>query len=153
MDVEHKRNITCDDLYQSPMKKKDVSTINDSVYNESDEHVDTISDSSKQVDPRYNPIKETHIVNIFYNLSIGVGPLEPAVIIIIGQDITDLVTHVLTNSSEQLSMTSSSPINTFQSKAFVIGSQYEIMEGNRNIICTLLDSINSMGNHTRIRNP
>ena len=60
MDAEHKRNInniTCDDLYQSPMKKKYVSTINDSVYNESNEHVDTISDSIKQVDPRNNPIK------------------------------------------------------------------------------------------------
>ena len=43
-------NISCDDLYQSPMKNKDVSTINDSVYYESDEHGDTISDSSKQVD-------------------------------------------------------------------------------------------------------
>ena len=32
---EHERNInniSCDDLYQSPMKKKYVSTINDSVY-------------------------------------------------------------------------------------------------------------------------
>ena len=66
MDVEHERNInniTCDDFYQSPMKKNDVSTINDSVYNESDEHVDTISDSNKQVDPRNDPIKETHIVD------------------------------------------------------------------------------------------
>ena len=66
MSVEHKRNIkniTCDELYQSPMKKKDVSTINDSVYNDSDEHVDTISDSRKQDDARNNPIKETHVVN------------------------------------------------------------------------------------------
>ena len=39
-------NLSCDDLYQSPMKKKDVSTINDLVYYDSDEHVDTISDSS-----------------------------------------------------------------------------------------------------------
>ena len=53
MNLEHERktnNISCDDLYQSPMKKKDVSTINDSVYYESDEHVDTISDPSKYVD-------------------------------------------------------------------------------------------------------
>ena len=50
LNVEHERKIntiSCDDLYHFPMKKKDVSTINDSVYNESDEHVDTISDSSK----------------------------------------------------------------------------------------------------------
>ena len=87
MNAEHKRNInniTCDDLYQSPMKNKDVSTINDSVYNDYDEHVDTIRDSSKQVDPRNDPIKETHIVNGVRTLSIGVGSLEPAAIIIIG---------------------------------------------------------------------
>ena len=130
MDVEHERNInniTCNDLYQSPMKKKDVSTINYYVYNESDEHVDTMIDSRKQVDPRNCPIKETHIADLVHTLSIGVGPLKPAVIGIIRNDSTDLVTHVLTNSSEKLSMKSSSPLNTFQSKAFVIGSQYEIM--------------------------
>ena len=65
MDVETEgniNNITCDDLYWSPMKKKDVSTINDSVYNELHENVDTIIDSIKQDDARNNPIKETHIV-------------------------------------------------------------------------------------------
>ena len=47
---EHKRNInniSCDGLYPSPMKNKDVSTINDLIYYESDDHVDTIIDSSK----------------------------------------------------------------------------------------------------------
>ena len=42
---EHKHNIkiiSCDNLYQSPMKKKYVSAINDLVYYEQDEHVDTI---------------------------------------------------------------------------------------------------------------
>ena len=90
---EHKRNtnnISCDDLYPSPMKKKDVSIINDSVYYESDEHVDTISDSSKQVDASNEPIKETHTVDRNNNLSVGVGSVEPAVIRfgIIGQGIT-----------------------------------------------------------------
>ena len=83
MYVEHKRsinNITCDDLYQSLMKNKYVSIINDSVYNDSGDHVDTISDSRKQVDPRNDPIKETHIFNVVSTLSIGAGPLEPAVI-------------------------------------------------------------------------
>ena len=49
-DAKHKRNnndITCDDSYQSPMKKNYVSTINGSVYYELDEHVDTICDSKK----------------------------------------------------------------------------------------------------------
>ena len=135
------------------MKKKDVSTINDYVYNESDEYIGTISDSIKQVDSRNDPIKETHIVDGVITLSIGVGYLEPAVIEIIGQGSTDLVTHVLTNSSEQLSMTISSPLNTFQSKAFVIGLQDKILGGNRNIICMSLDSINSMVNHSRIGTP
>ena len=160
MNVEHERNInniTCDGLYQSPMKKKDVSTINDSVYNDYDEHVETIRDSRKQVDPRNDPIKETHIVKGVSNLSIGVGYLDPSVIGIIKQGSTklstNLVTHVLTNSREQLSMTSLSPLNTFQSKAFMIGSQDESVGGNRNIICTSRDSRNSMGNHSRIRTP
>ena len=56
------------------MKNKYVSTINDSVYNELDEHVDTISDSIKQVDPRKNPIKKTHIVDVVRTLSIRVSP-------------------------------------------------------------------------------
>ena len=100
MDTEHKRNInniTCDDLYQSPMKNKYVSTIIDSVYNESDEHVDKISDSSKQADPRNDPIKETHIFDRVCTSSIRVGFLETSVIRINRQNITDLVTHVLTN--------------------------------------------------------
>ena len=45
--VEHEcniKNISCDGVYTSPMKKKDVSTINNSVYYESDDHTDTISD-------------------------------------------------------------------------------------------------------------
>ena len=72
IDVEHERNInniTCDDLYQSPMKKKYVSTIKNSVYNESDEHIDSIYDSSKQVDTRNDPIRETHIVDGISTLS------------------------------------------------------------------------------------
>ena len=107
MNVEHERNIsniTCGDLYQSPMKKKDVSTINDSVYNESDEHVDTISDSRRNVDARNDPIKETHVVDGISTLSIGVGYLKPDIIGIIGQGSANLVTHVLTNSSDQLSI-------------------------------------------------
>ena len=151
MNVEHKhtlKNITCDDLYQSSMKKKDVPTIKDSVYNESDEHVDTISDSSKQVDPINDPIKETRIVDGVSTSSIGVRYLEPAVIgiVIIGQGVsqintnlvpnivTNLVTNVLTNSSEQLFNTNSSRLNTFQYEAFLIGLQDESVESNRKII-------------------
>ena len=47
VDAERERNvnnITSDDVNTSPMKGGKVSTINDSVYYESDEHADTISD-------------------------------------------------------------------------------------------------------------
>ena len=47
--------ITCDTSFQSPIQKKDVATINDSVYYESGDQVDTISDSNKQVDPSCDP--------------------------------------------------------------------------------------------------
>ena len=55
---EFERNIneiTCDTSFQYPIQNKDVSTINNSLYYESDKQVDTISDSNKQVDPSSNP--------------------------------------------------------------------------------------------------
>ena len=63
------------------MKKKNVSTINNSVYYESDEQVDTISDYNKRVDPRSDPMAETHTVDRFCNLSVGVRLFEPTVVI------------------------------------------------------------------------
>ena len=96
-DAEHKlniNNIKCDDSYQYPMKKRYVSTIYDSVYYESDEHVDTISDSYKQVDPRNCPIAENHIVDRVHTLSVRVGLFEPAVVI---EGSIGPVTNVLEN--------------------------------------------------------
>ena len=78
------------------MKDKDVSKINDSVYYELDEHVDTISDSNKQVDPRNNPTADTHIFDRVRTLSVRVGLFKPAVVI--GGSV-GLVTNVLENSS------------------------------------------------------
>ena len=52
----------------SPMKKENVSTINDLVYYESDEHADTIRDSSKPVDASKEPIADNHIVEVINNL-------------------------------------------------------------------------------------
>ena len=106
-----------------------------------------ISDSSKQVDARNDPIKETHIVDGINNLSVGVGSLEPAAIgigiigqvstqLITNRDTkicTNLITNALTNSSEQLFNTNCSQLNTLQSEAFVIGSQDESVESNRKI--------------------
>ena len=121
------------------MKNKYVPTINNLVYYESDEHVDTISDSSKQVDASNKPIKETHIVNRINNLSIGVVSIDPAVIGvgIIGQGIThsiingdtkidsNLVMDVLTNSSKILFEMNTFQLNTLQSETLVIGPQDE----------------------------
>ena len=111
LNVEYKHNInniSCNDLYQSPMKKKDVWKINDSVYYESDEHVNMISDSSKQVDASNEPIKETHIVYGINNLSVGVVSVKPAVIRIgiIGQGITQGVINGERTLTATLSLTS-----------------------------------------------
>ena len=92
MELEHEHNInniTCEDVYTSPMKKKEAKAIIDSVYYESDEHTDTISYSSKQVDASNEPITDTQIVDRARNLSVGVVSVEPAIIGvgIIGQGI------------------------------------------------------------------
>ena len=71
LNLEHEsniNNITCEDVYTSTMIKKYAKTIDDLVYHESDEHADTIIDSSKQVDASNEPITDTHIVNIVRNL-------------------------------------------------------------------------------------
>ena len=130
------------------MKKKDVSTINDSVYYESDEHADTISDSSKQVDANNKPITDTHIVDRVCNLSVGVVSVEPAVIgvVIIGQGITqgvisrrtnivnNIITDILTDSSKQLFKTNTFELNSLQSETLVIGPQDESMKITNRII-------------------
>ena len=98
------------------MKNKKAKTIDDLVYHESDEHADTISDSSKQVDASNEPIIDTHIFDRVCNLSVGIVSVEPAVIGvgIIGQGITqgvingrtnilkNIVTDILMNYSTQL---------------------------------------------------
>ena len=143
------------------MKKKDVSTINDSVYYESDEHADTISDSSKQVDASNKPIKYTNIVKGLNNLSFGIVSIEPVVIgvEIIGQGITQVVinghtiissnlgTDVLTGSSKILFDTNTFQINSLQSETLVIGPQDESMKRTNRIICTRSDSRKISGNH------
>ena len=85
-----------------------------------DEQVDTISDSKKQVDPISDPMEETHIVDRVRKLSVGVGIFEPAVIG--GGIVNNLITNVLENLREELSLNSLSPLNTNMSKAFVICS-------------------------------
>ena len=91
--------------------------INDSVYYELDEQVDTISDSKKQVDPRINPIEETPFFNRVRNLSVGVRLFEPTVI----GGCIGAVMNVLENLPVELPLNSFSPLNTNTLKAFVIG--------------------------------
>ena len=64
--------ITMDTLFQSPIQKKDISTINDSGYIESNDQVDTIRDSNKHNDPSSNPRADTHITN-----RIQILPIRP----------------------------------------------------------------------------
>ena len=72
--------IIYDTSFQSPIRKKDLSTINDSVYYKSDDQVDTISDSNKQVDPSSDPRVDTHIIDRIRKLSVRPITLDPVVI-------------------------------------------------------------------------
>ena len=81
-----------------------------------DEHADTISDSSEQVDASNKPITDTHIVEGINNLSVRIVSVDLTVIGvgIVGQGITqgiingstnigsNIVTDILTNYSKQL---------------------------------------------------
>ena len=97
------------------MKKKYVSTINDSAYYESDERIDTISASRKQVDQINDPIAETHIVDRVCTLLVWVGLFDPAVVV--GRSIVP-VTTVLDNLIMELAL----------------GSQCNSIRVNRNIL-------------------
>ena len=90
-------NITCNTSFQSTIQKKDVSTINNSVYYKSDEQVDKISDSNKQVDQRSDTKEDTHIIDRIFKLSVRPTLFKSAVI---GQD---LITSVRKTLCERLS--------------------------------------------------
>ena len=150
------------------MKKKDVSTINDLVYYESDEHADTISYSSKQVDASNESTKYTHIVEGINNLPVGIVSVEPAVIGvgIIGKVITqgvingdtiissNIVTDILIDSRKILFERNTIQLNSLQSETLVIGLKDESVKRTNKIICTPSDSRNISGNHiSRIDTP
>ena len=99
---EYLNKITMNITFQYPIQKKDVSTIIDSVYYESDDQVDTISDSKKQVDPSSDPKEDTRIIDRIRKLSVRPIIFAPAVLkpIVIRQD---LVTSVLETSRDGLS--------------------------------------------------
>ena len=105
--------------------------------NESDEHKDTISDSSKLVDASNEPITDTHIVEGINNLSVRIVYVKPSVIgvEIIGQGITqgvinrsmnigrNIVMDILTNYSKQLLETNTFQLNSLQSETLMIEPQ------------------------------
>ena len=109
---------------------------------ESDEHGDTISDSSNQVDASNKPITYTHIVEGVNNLSVGIVSFEPAVIGvgIIGRGTTqgvisgrtsivkNIVTDIPSDSSKQLFEMNTFQLNLLQSKTLVIRLQDKSMK-------------------------
>ena len=127
---EFERNInkiTIDTSFQSPIQKKDISTINDSRCNDSNNQVDKISDSKEQVDtssrsrtesvgqvdPISDPRLDTHITDGIQKLSIRPITFDP---VVIGQD---LVTSVQETSRESLSQESLKPLHTIRSKEII----------------------------------
>ena len=162
VDLEHEcniNNITSEDVYQSPMKKEKVSAIKNSVYYESDEHADTISDSSKQVDASNKSITDSHIVEGVNNLSVGIVSVEPAVIGVgmIGRGITqgvisgrtsivkNIVTEISSDSSKQLFEMNTFQLNSLHSETLVIGLQDESMKSTNRNISTPSDGRNIRG--------
>ena len=134
------------------MKEEKLSMINDSACYDSDEHTDTMSYSSKQVDASNTPITDTHIFNRVRNLSVGIVSVEPAVIWvgIIGRGITqgvisrltsivkNIVTDIFPDSSKRLFETNTFQLNLPQSETLVIGSQDESMKSTNRIIVETL---------------
>ena len=102
-----------DTSFQSPIQKKDISKINDSAYYESDDQLDTISDSKEQVDPSSYPRVDTHITDGIPKLSIRLITLNP---VVIGQY---LFMSVQETFLEGLSLESLEPIHTISVKGIV----------------------------------
>ena len=89
---------------------------NNYVYYELDDHLETINDSKKQVDPSSNPKEDTHIIDWIRKLSVRTILFNPAVI---GQD---FITSVRETSRDGFSLKSFSPLNTISSKEIVTGA-------------------------------
>ena len=138
MEAEIKRNIkkiTIDTSYHSPVKKKDISTINESGYNEPDYQVGKISDSNEQVDassisstdsaeqvdPNSNPRVDTHITDVIQKLLINQIPVSFYPVIIV----QDFVTSVQETSREGLLWESSKLLQTISLKDIRTGAARE----------------------------
>ena len=91
------------DEYKLPGGNKDASTVNNSAYYESDEHEVEIGDSDKQVEAIKESITDTHSVNRFRNLSVGVVSVKPAVtgVGIIGRGGRGITEGIINNVQER----------------------------------------------------
>ena len=152
------------DVYMSPGKNKDASTINDSEYHNSDEYEEEISDLDKKVKARKEPITDTHVCNT----SVGTTSVDPAVIGvgIIGRGrrgITqvminggtgllerNVVMDVLTDSSKIILKNNTFPINPFKSQTLVIASQNKPTLDCNKIVRAPSDVGNSRIDHGRM---
>ena len=106
--------ITMDISFQSPIQNKEVSTINNSAYYESEDQVDTISDSKEQVYSSSNPSLYTNIYDRIQKLSIRPLTLKPVVVR------QDLVTSDQDTSRDDLSLKSLKPLHTISVKEIVV---------------------------------
>ena len=134
-DAGHERNIlymTQVDDYKSPWKDKYTKRVNNSAYQFLNSYDDEISDSSKQAEGSKEPIKDTHI----HNTSVGTTRVDSVVtrVRIIGQGgrraisggtsiiSSNVITHILTDSSKIILMSDSFPLDPIKYKTLIIAS-------------------------------
>ena len=142
-EAEHEHNIlniTQVDDYKSPWKDKYATTVNNTVYTFLNSYDDEISDSSKEVETSKETIKDTH----FHDTSVGTTSVDSVItgVGIIGRGgprainrgsitqgmihgvesiiISNVITHVLKNSSKMILKSNLFPFNPLKSKTLVI---------------------------------
>ena len=137
-----------DPSYQSHIQKKDISTINNSAYYESDDQLDTISYCKEQVDPSSDPRIDTHITDRIQKLSIRPITLEP---VVIGQD---LVMSVQETSRNGFSLKSLNPLHTISVKDIVKEAACKSAQVDRIAVRTPIKTIhNQLGVNVDVFSP
>ena len=161
------------DDYKSPWKDKDETTANDTAYTFLNSYDDEISDSDKMVEASKEPIKDTHV----HDTSVGTTSVDSVVtgVEIIGRgghrDISggsitqgmihggtiiissNVITHVLTDSSKMIIRIDSFPLNPLKSKTLVIESQPESFLSCDMKVRASSEIGDSRPEHGRIGNP
>ena len=128
------------DDYKSPWKDKDATTVKDTAYKFLNSYDDEINDSSKQIETSKDTIKDTHV----RDTSVGTTSVDSVItgVGIIGRGVpwdisggsitqgmihggtsiisSNVITHVLKDSSEMILKSDSFPFNPVYSKTLVI---------------------------------